>query len=157
MNRENAFYLDQKVLDTCVYGGAAQAANRMGLLLRQKGDRDANDYALCRLSARLGSTWRMYNAGSLLGDEINGKPDMRRAIKWFSHAYNSHGEASGVAAHSLGLIYSDEDFEWFSMAKACRWFRKSASLGYGWGAYNMSDTYALRRGVKYRTKTAIKS
>lgn len=156
LDREKAFYLYQDVLNTYDDDAAAQAANRMGLLLRQKGDQNEDAYALFCLSARLGSTWGMYNAGSLLRDGINGKPDMRRAIKWFSQAYNRHEEASGIAANSLGLIYSDEDFEWFSMEKACRWFRKSASLGYGWGAYNLADNYALGRGVKYNPKKAIK-
>lgn len=84
LDREKAFYLYQDVLNTYDDDAAAQAANRMGLLLRQKGDQNEDAYALFCLSARLGSTWGMYNAGSLLRDGINGKPDMRRAIKWFS-------------------------------------------------------------------------
>ena len=67
-----------------------------------------------------------------------------------------HGEASGIAANSLGLVYSDETFEWFSMEKACRWFRKAAALGDSWGAYNLADNYALGRGVKRNPKKAIK-
>lgn len=156
LDLEKAFYTYHDVINTFHDDAAAQAANRMGLMLRRKGDQDEDAYALFRLSAKLGSSWGMYNAGALLRDGINGKPDMRRAVRCFSQAYHLHGEASGIAANSLGLVYSDETFEWFSMEKACRWFRKAAALGDSWGAYNLADNYALGRGVKRNPKKAIK-
>lgn len=156
LDLEKAFYTYHDVINTFHDDAAAQAANRMGLMLRRKGDQDEDAYALFRLSAKLGSSWGMYNAGALLRDGINGKPDMRRAVRCFSQAYHLHGEASGIAANSLGLVYSDETFEWFSMEKACCWFRKAAALGDSWGAYNLADNYALGRGVKRNPKKAIK-
>ena len=109
LDREKAFYLYQDVLNTYDDDAAAQAANRMGLLLRWKGNQD-DAYALFRRSAEMGSSWGMYNVGALLRDGIHGKPELKQAVKWFSQAYNRHEEASGIAANSLGLIYSDETF-----------------------------------------------
>ena len=135
LDREKAFYLYQDVLNTYDDDAAAQAAHAWGFCFARRGTRMRMPMPSSAGRQRWDHPGACTMWGLFCGMGFMAKPELKQAVKWFSQAYNRHEEASGIAANSLGLIYSDETFAWYSMEKACRSVsRIKAALGYGWGS-----------------------
>ena len=109
-----------------------------------------------RKAAALGDSWGAYNLADnyALGRGVKRNP--KKAIKYYTMAYEQEGEASGEAANRLGMLYENgipglpAD-----LSKAFEWYQKSVDLGCGDGLYDLGAMYDQGKGCTMNKRKAI--
>ena len=111
---------------------------------------------LVQKGGALGDSWGAYNLADnyALGRGVKRNP--KKAIKYYTMAYEQEGEASGEAANRLGMLYENgipglpAD-----LSKAFEWYQKSVDLGCGDGLYDLGAMYDQGKGCTMNKRKAI--